>query len=83
MGLAEFVECVIDDSAEKQAFSFPAGGLPIQGSAALLDRQISCCLFAVNPGVEDRIVSRNSEYASRGGTFVSCYPRSTRALRLR
>ena len=83
MGLAEFVECIIDDSAEKQAFSFPAGGLPIQGSVALLDRQISCCLLAVSPGVEDRIVSRNAEYVARGGTFVSCYPSSSRALRLR
>ena len=83
MGLAEFVECVIDDSTEKQAFSFPAGGLPIRRSAALLDNHISCCLLAVNPGVEDRIVSRNSEYVASGGTFVSCYPSSSRALRLR
>ena len=83
MGLAELVDCVIDDSAEKQAYRFPAGGLPILGSAALLDRQISCCLLAVNPGVEDRIVSRNAEYVARGGTFVSCYPSSSRALRLR
>ena len=83
MGLAEFLDCVIDDSAEKQAFRFPVGCLPIRGSAALLDREISCCLFAVNPGVEDRIVSRNSEYVAKGGTFVSCYPSSSRALRLR
>ena len=83
MGLAGFLDCVIDDSAEKQAFRFPVGCLPIRGSAALLDREISCCLFAVNPGVEDRIVSRNSEYVAKGGTFVSCYPSSSRALRLR
>ncbi len=83
MGLAEFLDCIIDDSAEKQAFCFPAGALPIRGSEALLDRKISYCLFAVNPGVEDRIVSRNAEYVANGGTFVSCYPSSSRALRLR
>ena len=83
MGLSEFLDCVIDDSAEKQAYRFPVGGLTILGSAALLDREISCCLFAVNPGVEDRIVSRNSEYVASGGTFVSCYPSSSRVLRLR
>ena len=80
-GIAEFVDCVIDDSAEKQKFQFPAGALPICGSAALVDRQIRCCLLAVSPAVEDRIVARNAEFVSSGGTFVSCYPCSLCALR--
>ena len=82
MGIAEFVDCVIDDSVEKQKLRFPVGKLPICGSSALVERDIRCCLLAVNPEVEDRIVSRNPEFVARGGTFVSCYPRSSRALRL-
>ena len=80
-GIAEFVDCVIDDAAEKQKFQFPAGALPICGSAALVDRQIRCCLLAVSPAVEDRIVARNAEFVASGGTFVSYYPCSHRALR--
>ncbi|WP_397569884.1 methyltransferase domain-containing protein [Schlesneria sp. T3-172] len=82
MKLAEFLDCVIDDSPEKQKLRFPAGGLPIRGSDALVERQISYCLLVVNPGAEEKIVNRNAEYVARGGQFVSLSPRSPRALRL-
>ena len=75
MGIGSSVDCVIDDSPDKQQLRFPAGGLPICGSSALIDRKITVCLLAVNPEVEDRIVNRNSEFLARGGIFVSCYPR--------
>lgn len=80
-GLAEFVDCVIDDAPEKQTLRFPTGRLPICGSASLVDRGITDCLLVVNPEVEDRIVSRQQEFLARGGRFVSCYPGSSRALR--
>ena len=82
MNLAEFIYCVIDDSPEKQQLRFPAGGLSIRGSRALIDHQITCCLMVVNPASEERIVERNAEYLERGGQFVSLYPRSPRVLRL-
>ena len=82
MDLAEFIDCVIDDSPEKQKLRFPAGGLAIRGSRALIDHQITCCLMVVNPAAEQRIVDRNPEYLETGGKFVSLYPRSPRVLRL-
>ena len=79
--IGEFVDCIVDDTKEKQQLRFPAGALPIHGSAALVDRGITCCLLVVNPEVENRIIERNSPFVAAGGTFVSCYPRSSRALR--
>ena len=49
MELAEFIDCVIDDSPEKQKLRFPAGGLSIRGSRALIDHQITCCLMGREP----------------------------------
>jgi len=80
-GLAEFVDCVIDDSPDKQQLRFPVDQLPICRSQALIDRQISCCLLIVNPEAEDRIISRHQQYTASGGVFVSYYPASPRALR--
>ena len=82
MNLAEFIDCVIDDSPAKQKLRFPAGGLAIRGSRALIDHQITCCLMVVNPAAEQRIADRNAEYLENGGQFVSLYPRSPRVLRL-
>lgn len=78
--IVKFVDCIVDDTKEKQQLRFPAGELPIYGSAALVDRGITCCLLVVNPEVEDRIIERNSPFVAAGGTFVSCYARSSRAL---
>lgn len=80
--IAEFIDCIVDDTKEKQQLKFPAGELPIYGSAALVERGIRCCLLVVNPGVEDRIIERNSQFIASGGFFVSYYPGSSRALRL-
>lgn len=80
-GIAEYIDCVIDDSPDKQQLLVAAGQLPIFGSQALMDRQITCCLLVVNPDAEDRIISRQQQYAASGGTFVSYYPASLRALR--
>lgn len=80
-GMAEYVDCVIDDSPDKQQLRFPVGQLPICGSRALIDRQITCCLLIVNPESEDRIIGRQQQYTSSGGVFVSYYPASPRALR--
>jgi SAM-dependent methyltransferase len=82
MGLAGDLECIIDDAPHKQALYFPAGTLPIRSSQALLDERITCCLLAVNPDVEERIVQRNAEFVQRRGTVVSCAPGSPRAWRL-
>jgi hypothetical protein len=79
---SDCIDCIIDDTSEKQKVRFPAGELPIYGSAALVDRGITCCLLAVNPEVENRIIDRNAAFLAGKGTFVSCYPRSPRALRL-
>lgn len=79
--ISQFIHCMLDDTKEKQQLKFPAGNLPIYGSAALVDRKITHCLFALNPEVEDRIVERNAPFVNAGGTFVSCYARSPRAQR--
>lgn len=81
MGLSDCLACVIDDAPQKQSLRLPVGTVPIKGSRSLLEDRITCCLLAVNPEMEERIVQQNAEFTARGGQFVSCFPCSPRAWR--
>jgi hypothetical protein len=82
MGVAEDVDCIIDDNPHKRGLFMPGSRLPIVGSDALLDRGITLCLLGLNPISEDKVVARNAAFVERGGAFASIFPGSARALPL-
>jgi hypothetical protein len=81
-GVEDAIDCVIDDNPHKRGLYMPGSKLPIAGSAALLERDISLCLLSLNPIGEQKVIEKNSAFVERGGTFASIFPASARALTL-
>jgi hypothetical protein len=59
----------------------PGSRLPIVGSSALLDRDITLCLLSLNPIGEDKVIRNNQPFVDRGGVFASIFPASVHAMR--
>lgn len=78
--LGEHLEFIIDDDPHKQGLCMPGSGLPILQSSALLERGIKLCLLSLSPESETKVVSRNQAFIDQGGTFLSIYPDSERAI---
>lgn len=75
-GLAEHIDCVIDDDENKQGLFMPGSKIPIFNSSGLIGRGIKLCVFAVNPSIEHLIMEKNSRYLQNKGTFLSFSPAS-------
>jgi len=78
--LQEYIECIIDDNPQKQGLFMPGSRLPILSSRVLLERDISLCLLGLNPMNEEKVISKNQEFMKKGGTFLSIFPSSPRAI---
>lgn len=76
--IGRYIECVVDDQAEKQGLFLPGSKLPIVPSHALNESAIDLCLLAVNTECEEMVLAKHSEYLDRGGSFVSVLPPSER-----
>lgn len=79
-GVADLVDCVIDDNPNKRGLYMPGSRLPIVGSAALLERNIALCLLGLNPLGEQAVQERHAAFVERGGAFASIFPASACAL---
>ena len=64
----------------KQGYLLPGSRLPIARSSALLERGIKLCLLSVNPDNENAVIEKNRAFLHKGGTFLSIFPSSRRAL---
>jgi hypothetical protein len=82
MGVADEIDFIIDDNPHKQGLYMPGSRLPIAGSEALLERDITLCLLSLNPISEEKVVGQHGAFTKRGGIFASIFPASHRALRL-
>jgi len=80
-GIADLVECVIDDNPHKRGLFMPGSRLPIAGSDVLRSNDIALCLLSLNPIGEQKVMEKNQEFATRGGQFASIFPASAHALR--
>jgi len=78
LGLAELVDCVIDDNAHKQALLMPGSRLPIRGSAALLPGTVDVCLLSLSPESEQKVRAKYAAYLERGGEFHSIFRMAAR-----
>ncbi len=82
LGVADLIDCVIDDNPHKRGLYMPGSKLPIVGSSALLERGLALCLLGLNPIGEQNVVDSHAEFAARGGIFASIFPASGRALQV-
>ena len=78
--LEDYIDCVIDDNANKQGLFMPGSHLPILSPSALLDRGIKLSVFSLNPGSEEQIVAKNQEFIKKGGIFLSFCPVSSYSI---
>lgn len=81
-GLGDLIDCVVDDTPQKQGLFLPGGRLPILPSSALVSRGVRVCLFAVSPNSEDRIAASQEAFVASGGRFLSILAASKRSIRL-
>ncbi len=70
-GLADLIDCVVDDTPQKQGLLLPGSGLPILPSSALKKRGIGLCLLGLAPETEPKVVQKNKDYVDSGGKFRS------------
>ena len=80
-GVDDLMDGVIDDNPNKRGMFMPGSRLPIVGSSALGDRNISLCLLSLNPIGEEKVMANNRAFVERGGTFASIFPASAHALK--
>ncbi|MBI1252522.1 MAG: methyltransferase domain-containing protein [Alphaproteobacteria bacterium] len=80
-GLSDLVEFVADDTPQKQGLYLPGARIPILPSAALVERGVKLCLFAVSPNSEDKIAEKNAAFPAAGGRFASILAASKRSIR--
>lgn len=74
--LKDFIECVIDDNANKQGLFMPKSGVPIIHSKTLYRNNLTLCLLAMNPIHEEKIISMHREFLQEGGEVRSIFPSS-------
>ena len=80
-GVDDLMDGVIDDNPNKRGMFMPGSRLPIVGSSALADGDISLCLLSLNPIGEEKVMTNNRSFVERGGTFASIFPASVHALK--
>jgi hypothetical protein len=77
-GLADLVECVIDDHENKREMLMPGSRVPIRAAAALKD--IDICLLSLNPESERKVVAKHQAFRDRGGQFMSIFALSSNSV---
>jgi SAM-dependent methyltransferase len=80
-GVEDLMDAVIDDNPNKRGMFMPGSRLPIVGSSALGDPDVSLCLLSLNPIGEEKVMANNKAFVERGGTFASIFPASAHALK--
>ena len=81
-GVADAIDCIVDDNPHKRGLFMPGSKLPIVGSPALVERGITLCLLSLNPIGQEKVIANNAAFVEGGGAFASIFPASARALTL-
>lgn len=74
MGLAPFIDCVIDDNPKKAGLRMPGSHLPIVPSSELAARNIRTCISTLSPESEIRVRQKFADYFKIGGRFIPAFP---------
>jgi hypothetical protein len=78
---SECVECVLDDTPQKQGLFLAGTQLPIIGPADLPAGQPGLCLMAVHPSAEEKVHHRLAPLREAGWETASIFPDSPYAVR--
>ena len=78
--LKEFIDFCVDDNPNKRGLFLPGSHLPIYGSSSLIKEKVKLCILGLNPLNEDKVIRINQDFINQGGTFLSIFPMSERAL---
>lgn len=74
MGVADLIDCVIDDHPRKQGLRTPGSRLPIVGAEVLKGSHIKLCLSGLGFDSERRVLQAHRRFVDQGGTFASIFP---------
>jgi len=80
LGVAKWIEFVVDDHPRKRGLLMPGSRLPIRGSASLLEEDVKLCLLSLSPESEAKVVAKNQLFLERGGSFASIFPGKPNSL---
>jgi SAM-dependent methyltransferase len=78
---ADCVECIFDDTPQKQGLFLAGTQLPIVGTAALPAGEPGLCLMAVHPSSEAKVHDRLEALRAAGWETASIFPDSPYAVR--
>ena len=76
LGLAPYIDLILDDQQEKQDMFSPDTKLPIVSGEELYKSGIDVCFLAVNVENEHKVISKHQKWVDGGGTFWSLIPPS-------
>lgn len=79
-GLADQIDCFLDDNPNKVGRFMPGSRRPIYTSNRLETQSFSLCLLALNPSLDDKIINRFKGITSDNTVFHSIFPGSRYAL---
>ena len=66
LGLAPYIDCVVDDDESKGGMYLPGSNLPIVNSDQLLGRsKVNICLLGVSPAAEGRVMAKLDRKSTR------------------
>ena len=80
LGVAQWIEFVLDDHPAKRGLLMPGSRLPIRSSASLLEENVKLCLLSLSPESEAKVVAKNQLFLDRGGFFASIFPGKPNSL---
>lgn len=69
-----YINCMVDDNTNKVGLFMPKSRVPIVPSDQLYNKNVSLCLLAVNPLLDERIRSKLREFLAEGGKIFSIFP---------
>ena len=81
MGLAEYINFVIDDHPHKMGLYMPGSRLPIYGSDHLMNMSLGLCLSCLSPESEDKVAEKLVPNIEQGMEFASIFHSSKRSWR--
>ncbi len=81
-GLAEHIDCALDDHPAKEGLFLPGSHLPIVDSSILDSGEIASCLLSLSPESEAKVLARPRRFAKTGGKYYSIFRASKHALPL-
>jgi hypothetical protein len=71
-----FINCIVDDNPNKVGLFMPKSRVPIVPSDQLYNKNVSLCLLAVNPLLDERIRLKLQKCLVEGGKIFSIFPSS-------